>query len=136
MLFNEVTQFAPPRFFVTRKEANAKFGFLNSSLFAERKNRREGIGAGKINAPVIVKRKPRDSRVVQKRLTDEQNDLLLYNGFVTCQLQKKYNRRLFMKKEISVDSLAHTKWDCKYHIVFAPKYRRKVFFENKRLEIR
>ena len=24
--------------------------------------------------------------------------------------------------------LAHTKWNCKYHIVFAPKYRRKVFF--------
>ena len=33
-------------------------------------------------------------------------------------------------------SLAHTKWNCKYHIVFAPKYRRKVFFEEKRLEIR
>ena len=35
-----------------------------------------------------------------------------------------------------VNSLAHTKWNCKYHIVFAPKYRRKVFFEEKRLEIR
>ncbi|MGU9540028.1 hypothetical protein ACQX0N_14035, partial [Clostridium tepidum] len=23
------------------------------------------------------------------------------------------------------NSLAHTKWKCKYHIVFAPKYRRK-----------
>ncbi|NGQ96233.1 IS200/IS605 family transposase, partial [Brevibacillus sp. SYP-B805] len=23
-------------------------------------------------------------------------------------------------------SLAHTKWNCKYHIVFAPKYRRQV----------
>ena len=33
-------------------------------------------------------------------------------------------------------SIAHTKWNCKYHIVFAPKYRRKVFFEEKRLEIR
>jgi len=32
-------------------------------------------------------------------------------------------------------SLSHTKWNCKYHIVFAPKYRRKVFFESKRLEI-
>lgn len=32
-------------------------------------------------------------------------------------------------------SLAHTKWNCKYHIVFAPKYRRKVFFEQKRFEI-
>ena len=35
-----------------------------------------------------------------------------------------------------VNSLAHTKWNCKYHIVFAPKYRRKVFYEEKRVEIR
>ena len=35
-----------------------------------------------------------------------------------------------------VNSLAHTKWNCKYHIVFAPKYRRKVFYEEKRMEIR
>ena len=34
------------------------------------------------------------------------------------------------------NSLAHTKWNCKYHIVFVPKYRRKVFFGEKRLEIR
>ena len=27
---------------------------------------------------------------------------------------------------MSEDSLAHTKWNCKYHIVFAPKYRRQV----------
>ena len=30
-----------------------------------------------------------------------------------------------------VDSLAHTKWNCKYHIVFAPKYRRRqVIYEK------
>ncbi|MBQ2792620.1 MAG: IS200/IS605 family transposase, partial [Oscillospiraceae bacterium] len=23
----------------------------------------------------------------------------------------------------AINSLAHTKWNCKYHIVFAPKYR-------------
>ena len=34
-----------------------------------------------------------------------------------------------------IRSLAHTKWNCKYHVVFAPKYRRKVFYEEKRLEI-
>ena len=34
-----------------------------------------------------------------------------------------------------VKSLTHTKWNCKYHIVFAPKYRRKVFYEEKRQEI-
>ncbi len=33
------------------------------------------------------------------------------------------------------NSLAHTTWNCKYHIVFAPKYRRKAFFGQKRLEI-
>ena len=34
-----------------------------------------------------------------------------------------------------IQSLSHTTWNCKYHIVFAPKYRRKVFYEEKRLEI-
>ena len=34
-----------------------------------------------------------------------------------------------------VKSLTHTKWNCKYHVVFAPKYRRKVFYEEKRIEI-
>ena len=26
------------------------------------------------------------------------------------------------------NSLSHTKWECKYHIVFAPKYRRRVIY--------
>ena len=34
-----------------------------------------------------------------------------------------------------INSLSHTKWNCKYHIVFAPKYRRKVFYQEKRVEI-
>ena len=34
-----------------------------------------------------------------------------------------------------VNSLSHTKWNCKYHIVFAPKYRRKVFFQQKRIAV-
>ena len=28
------------------------------------------------------------------------------------------------------NSLAHTKWVCKYHIVFTPKYRRKVIYNK------
>jgi putative transposase len=28
----------------------------------------------------------------------------------------------------SYESLSHSKWDCKYHIVFVPKYRRKVLY--------
>ena len=31
-----------------------------------------------------------------------------------------------MKKDN--DSLAHTSWNCKYHIVFAPKYRRQIIY--------
>ena len=29
-------------------------------------------------------------------------------------------------------SLAHTTWNCKYHVVFAPKYRRQVFYHDKK----
>ena len=30
--------------------------------------------------------------------------------------------------KLDTESLAHTKWNCKYHIVFAPKYRRQVIY--------
>ena len=33
------------------------------------------------------------------------------------------------------NSLAHTSWNCKYHIVFAPKYRRKAIFGELKREI-
>ena len=33
------------------------------------------------------------------------------------------------------NTLAHTSWRCKYHIVFAPKYRRKEIYGNYRVEI-
>ena len=32
-------------------------------------------------------------------------------------------------------TLSHSKWSCKYHVVFAPKYRRKAFYDARRLEI-
>lgn len=34
-----------------------------------------------------------------------------------------------------VNSLSHTKWECKYHIVFIPKYRRKALFGQIRREL-
>lgn len=40
------------------------------------------------------------------------------------------------KQDNTTNSLAHTKWNCKYHVVFAPKYRRKVFYNEKREDIR
>ncbi len=30
--------------------------------------------------------------------------------------------------KLDTDSLAHTQWNCKYHIVFAPKYRRQIMY--------
>ena len=33
------------------------------------------------------------------------------------------------------NSLSHTKWNCKYHIVFAPKYRRQAIYGKLRADI-
>ena len=33
------------------------------------------------------------------------------------------------------ESLAHTKWLCKYHVVFCPKYRRKIIYNKLRKDI-
>ncbi len=32
-------------------------------------------------------------------------------------------------------SLSHVRWECKYHVVFIPKYRRKVFYGKFRREV-
>ena len=36
---------------------------------------------------------------------------------------------------MSVDNLSHTSWKCKYHIVFAPKYRRQAIYNQLRTDI-
>ena len=36
---------------------------------------------------------------------------------------------------MDINSLAHTKWNCKYHIVFVPKYRRKVAYGKMKQDI-
>ena len=48
------------------------------------------------------------------------------------------NCKEHQKEDIQMNdnrSLAHTKWNCKYHVVFAPKYRRKIFYGEKKAEI-
>lgn len=40
-----------------------------------------------------------------------------------------------MSFDNDLHSLSHTKWNCKYHVVFAPKYRRKAFYEARRIEV-
>ena len=39
------------------------------------------------------------------------------------------------QKKEEIDSLAHTRWNCKYHIVFAPKYRRQAIYGQIRTDI-
>ena len=43
----------------------------------------------------------------------------------------KNQERMFLM----ANSLAHTKWVCKYHIVFTPKYRRKIIYKELRKDI-
>ena len=37
--------------------------------------------------------------------------------------------------KLDTDSIAHTKWNCKYHIVFAPKYRRQEIYGKIKADI-
>ena len=37
--------------------------------------------------------------------------------------------------KLDTDSLSHSKWNCKYHIVFAPKYRRQVIYGKIKADI-
>ena len=37
--------------------------------------------------------------------------------------------------KLDTSSLAHTKWECKYHIVFAPKYRRQIIYGKIKMDI-
>ena len=41
---------------------------------------------------------------------------------------KIFNTRRCFFMSSDTNSVAHTKWNCKYHIVFAPKYRRQVIY--------
>lgn len=48
-------------------------------------------------------------------------------------LTAKKTEEDFVMKDIQ--SLAHSKWNCKYHIVFAPKYRRQIIYGKQKAEI-
>ena len=50
-----------------------------------------------------------------------------------CQPQQQHEGG--HSKENDINSLAHTKWNCKYHIVFAPKYRRQVIYGKIKADI-
>ena len=37
--------------------------------------------------------------------------------------------------KIDTQNLSHTKWNCKYHIVFSPKFRRNVIYQKIKADI-
>ena len=72
------------------------------------------------------------AQLVEKESLDKRKILLCYNKDKVCQPHPK-QRRIFVMKDIK--SLSHSKWNCKYHIVFAPKYRRQVIYGKLKAEI-
>ena len=58
---------------------------------------------------------------------------LCYNGNV--QLPKSRKEGFMPRKNDDTSSLSHTKWNCQYHIVFTPKYRRKAIYAKLRADI-
>ena len=67
----------------------------------------------------------------------ETNKLCEKHLSVTIELFSHYCKKgkVFRMANKSND-LAHTKWMCKYHIVFTPKYRRKVIYNQLKVDIR
>ena len=55
-----------------------------------------------------------------------------YNRVVQALLQERKGDFMANKNY----DLAHTKWMCKYHIVFTPKYRRKIIYNQLKSDIR
>ena len=62
----------------------------------------------------------------------QKNHLSDYNRGV--QATTKERKDDFMANK--ANDLAHTKWMCKYHIVFTPKYRRKIIYNQYKADIR
>ena len=54
---------------------------------------------------------------------------------VVCQPPSQNLRRNQVQMKLDTSSLAHTKWECKYHIVFAPKYRRQIIYGKIKADI-
>ena len=54
---------------------------------------------------------------------------------VVCQPPLHNHRRNQVQMKLDTNSIAHTKWECKYHIVFARKYRRQIIYGKIKMDI-
>ena len=75
-------------------------------------------------------RQPPVIRVGEKRYT--KNHLFLDTIRVFRPNEKKEKGDFMANK---TNSLSHTTWMCKYHVVFAPKYRRKIIYKQYRKDL-
>ena len=56
-------------------------------------------------------------------------------SFANMKLVPTPNHKTKEGNKMDEKSLAHTKWNCKYHIVFTPKFRRKIIYGKLKREI-
>ena len=58
-------------------------------------------------------------------------------NLLTRSIRQSVNRLNNVQRRSNRDkeTLAHTKWNCKYHIVFAPKFRRQIVYGRIKTEI-
>jgi putative transposase len=70
---------------------------------------------------------------VRKRKLYKKKSPFRYNVGVQAKIITKEKVILMATK---ANSLSHTKWMCKYHIVFTPKYRRKIIYNQYKESIR
>ena len=54
---------------------------------------------------------------------------------MVCRPQDYRNEEDFTVKDKDISSLEHTSWRCQYHVVFAPKYRRKEIYGRIKADI-
>ena len=62
---------------------------------------------------------------------------LAYSKKLPCYIYCRFANRSKSQEVSKMDSnsLSHTTWNCKYHIVFAPKFRRKIIYGKLRQDI-
>ena len=82
----------------------------------------------------IVKRKPPIVSGVQKSFSDEYKKIPP-SGIMEVRSGNCTTKTEGGSQMHDNNSLAHTSWNCKYHVVFAPKYRRKIFYGEHKAEI-
>ncbi len=66
---------------------------------------------------------------MRERVSQFYKNVTLHIRIVSVQATNSIIRRVtsMATKEYS---LSHTKWMCKYHIIFTPKYRRKIIYNQ------